>query len=290
MKISIVIPSYNQGGYIAKTIDSILMQDDPNYEIIVIDGGSTDSTLGVVRSYGDKIHHFVSEEDEGQSDALRKGIALATGEYVGWQNSDDIYCMGAFKQFRKKVEEDVANRIQCDVYFGNQYVIDSSDRILNGKIFGPFSLDYLLYCGWNITNQSTFFKRSALHSIGGVDVGLQYAMDYDLYVRLSRRGCVFSWVNSYWGGFRLHGASKGAVLTSVRDLEYDSLRRLYLASYDPAVPFSRQFKLKRFKIYLNRLIFLISRMHVFSVFRDKFFPDRLIIIRQLKSFRLNFSP
>ncbi len=245
MRLSIVVPSYNQGGFIGRTLESILSQGDPDCEVILMDGGSTDDTMQIVERYRSKISIIISEKDGGQSDALQRGYSLSSGDYIGWQNSDDIYFPGSFASFRSCYAADAEMGKCADVYFGNQCIIGPNDELINGKIFGDFRLSYLLYAGWNITNQSSFFSRNAIEKAGGFDSSLQYAMDFDLYVRLARSGAKFRWVNQYWGGFRIHDASKGSTLHRVRDREYKELRSRYIYGYDTQKKWSQQFRLKR---------------------------------------------
>lgn len=95
-KLSVITPSYNQADFLERTIKSIIGQGYPNLEYIIIDGGSTDGSVDIIKKYQDKIHYWVSEKDQGQSNAINKGIKIASGEWIGWQNSDDIYYDGAF--------------------------------------------------------------------------------------------------------------------------------------------------------------------------------------------------
>jgi glycosyltransferase involved in cell wall biosynthesis len=252
MKLSIIIPSYNQGRYIERTLESILSQGDPDCEIILMDGGSTDDTMKVVERYRNRLSIVISEIDEGQSDALQKGYALSTGDFIGWQNSDDVYFPGAFASFRSSYESDVQIGTVADVYFGNQCIIGPNDELLNGKIFGPFRLNYLLYAGWNITNQSSFFSKKAIEEAGGFDTSLHYAMDFDLYIRLARTRAKFRWINEYWGGFRIHEASKGSTLHSVREKEYIALRSRYVKGYRSQKRWEKQFILQRINQWIIR--------------------------------------
>ncbi len=277
MRISIIVPSFNQGQYIGRTIESILNQADPDLELIVMDGGSTDSTLSVLDQYRDRIQVLVSEPDDGQTDALRKGYAKATGDFIGWQNSDDIYLPGCFRRFRDMLRWDLARGEAADVYFGNQCVIGPEDQVLYGKIFGPFRLSYLLYAGWNITNQSSFFSRSCIQKAGGFDIFLHYAMDYDLYVKLGNSGAKFKWDDCYWGGFRIHNSSKGSTLHETRDREYARLRRTYIAGYQDSVAWLRQFRFRRLTERTRRLIWLAGTGRIVRLLRHKYFPSNKML-------------
>jgi len=277
MKLSIIIPSYNQGRFIGRTLDSIISQGDSDCEIILMDGGSTDDTMTVVERYRDKLAVVVSQKDGGQSDALQKGYALSSGDYIGWQNSDDVYLPGAFSQFRALLAADQAACNVADIYFGNQVVMGPEDQVLYGKIFGPFQLDYLLYAGWNITNQSSFFSRKKIQEIGGFDASLQYAMDFDFYVRLARGGARFVWHDAYWGGFRIHDFSKGSTLHATRDREYIRLRGRYVSGYDPGRPWARQFRLRRACLKAKRIFWLIGTGRIVRMLRDRSRPSQALL-------------
>ena len=126
-KISIVIPSYNQGEFIERTILSVLNQSYPNLELIIIDGKSSDKTITILKKYNQYISTWISEPDKGQSDAVNKGIKIAKGEIIGWINSDDIYinnCLYAINKYFQSNED-------SDIVFANYYFIDNNDNILS---------------------------------------------------------------------------------------------------------------------------------------------------------------
>ena len=161
-KISIVTPSYNQVKFLERTILSILNQNYPNLEYIIIDGGSTDGSVEIIKKYEKYLACWVSEKDKGQSDAINKGFKKASGDIIAWQNSDDIYLPGVFE----KVALLFSKRKDMDVVFGNIYLIDENDNILRDIRYVPFSLKSFLYEGCNITNQATFWRRSEERRVG----------------------------------------------------------------------------------------------------------------------------
>ncbi len=218
MKISILVPSYNQAAYIGRTIDSILRAGSTS-EIIVMDAGSKDGTADVVRSYGERVK-FVSERDKGQADALNKALKLATGDWIGWQNSDDTYTDGALEVFEQALVNDRRNNREADVYFGHANIIDADDRIGFVKYYTPFSLEDLVVNGFNLTNQSAFFRRTMVEHIGGWDMTLHHCMDLDFFIRLSKAGAKFRLVNRVLGSFRVHGDAKSSKLHDTRVKEW----------------------------------------------------------------------
>ena len=125
-KISVVTPSFNQAAYLERTILSVLDQDYPNIEYIIIDGGSTDGSVDIIRQYAHRLTHWVSEPDRGQAHAINKGLQQATGKWVAWQNSDDFFYPGTFLQLAQMA----AIEPDADLIIGNMNLIDKDDMLL----------------------------------------------------------------------------------------------------------------------------------------------------------------
>ena len=186
-KISIVMPTFNQGQYIEKSIRSVLEQDGENIELIVIDGGSTDNTIEVVRRYESKITYWVSEKDRGQSHAINKGMQQATGEYLTWLNSDDWYLPGAVKAMM-----DLFKKTGADVVVGAGTIVDQEGKQIYGKAPTP-TIDlntlYHWHEGGNFMQPSSAFSRTAWSAAGEVDETVHIALDLDLWLRMAKAGC-----------------------------------------------------------------------------------------------------
>jgi glycosyltransferase involved in cell wall biosynthesis len=198
-----VVPSYNQGQFIGDTIDSILAQDVEGVEILVMDGGSSDQTVDVLRGYGDKIE-WVSERDKGQSDAINKGMARVHGDVLAYLNSDDRYVPGALRL----VLDTFASHPDVDIIYGNINYIDSEGTLIRrGKTvdfdFNVFRYDYDFIC-----QPASFWRRSVIEQIGMMDLSLRYHMDYDFFMRAAAAGCRFHHVRQPLADFRFHGESK----------------------------------------------------------------------------------
>ncbi|MEM8525609.1 MAG: glycosyltransferase family 2 protein [Bacteroidota bacterium] len=183
-KLSIVVPSYNQGHFIEETLRCILLQNYPNLELIVMDGGSTDETIKVLETYNDFIDFWISEKDDGQSDAINKGLKRATGDWLAFMNSDDGYLKDAFSRIFTHVPTDT------DFIYGNQGYVgktmqDAQLRI--SKNIYPLSVPRLLRFFKDVNNiipsQSVFFSRKLIEEIGFYDQELHYGMDFEWYVR-----------------------------------------------------------------------------------------------------------
>lgn len=187
--ISIVTPSYNQAQFIRATIDSVLSQDYPNLEYFVIDGGSTDGTIEILKSYGNKIK-WVSEKDDGQADAINKGLRMAKGEILAYLNSDDIYLPGALKRVGQYYQTTKADWITGDCFVidehghlsKNNWLISGYKRFLM-MLYSPTTLriaDSML------PQPSTFWSRKAYEKVGEFDTKYHYVMDYDYWLRLAK--------------------------------------------------------------------------------------------------------
>jgi glycosyltransferase involved in cell wall biosynthesis len=180
-KISIVTVSYNQGQFIEDNIQSVINQNYPNIEHIIIDAGSTDGTLELLKKY-DKHLNWVSEPDKGQSDGLNKGFKKASGEIIGWFNSDDRIAPGALHKVARFFME---NPDEIAVV-GDQVIIDEKSNILKTIKSQSYSFDYLLNHAKAITQNSTFFKRIVFGQTEYLNENVHYAMDHDLFIRIAK--------------------------------------------------------------------------------------------------------
>lgn len=209
MKISIVTPSLNQGRFIKDAILSVLEQDYPDFEHIVVDGGSEDETLEILKKYSSKTDklRWVSERDEGQSDALNKGFRMATGDIIGWLNADDRYLPGCFRKVAKFFEE----HPEVDIVYGDYRFVDQAGNVIRLRKeidFNLFILKYLhvLY----IPSTATFFRRKIINEGNFLRVDYHYAMDYEFFLRLALNGYKFAHLSEYLADFRWHPESKSS--------------------------------------------------------------------------------
>lgn len=179
LKFTIITPSLNQAEYIEENILSVLNQEYPNFEHIIIDGGSTDGTIEILRKYPHL--KWISEKDEGQSHALNKGFKMATGDILGWINSDDRLVRGAIQSvaayFNKNPHEIAV--------VGDQEFINEDSKLIKVVKSRYYSYEYLLNHALGITQNSTFFKREVFNKIGFLDENLHFAMDLDLFIRIT---------------------------------------------------------------------------------------------------------
>lgn len=206
-RITVVTPSYNQAQYLERTITSVLDQGYPDLEYIVVDGGSTDGSVDIIRKYADRISWWVSEKDRGQSHAINKGLQRATGDWVAWQNSDDVYAPGAFASLARAA----ARHGHADLIIGNVNLIDSADIVLRDLRYVTPTFGSMLAEGMILTNQVAFWRREVHARIGWLEESLSCAFDYDWFLRLLESGHG-AHVDELWGGYRFHGETKTSLI------------------------------------------------------------------------------
>ncbi len=202
-KFSIVTPSLNQATYLEQNIKSVLAQNYPFVEHIIIDGGSQDGTIQILKRYPHLV--WVSEPDQGQASALNKGFRKATGEIIGWLNADDTYLPDIFHLVARSFEGP-----ENMVSFGDANEVDEIGNILRArKSRGVSSENLIRYWWWRYeyTQPALFFRRSVFETIGMLDEEFFYVMDHEFFIRLSLR-YPFSYIPAKLANYRLHPVSK----------------------------------------------------------------------------------
>ena len=201
--VSIVTPSFNQARYIEATIQSVLTQDYPRIEYLIVDGGSSDGTVEIIKKHAGRIGWWVSEQDKGQTDAINKGFAHAGGEILAWLNSDDMYELGAISNAVKYLMD----HPEVGMIYGDCNFINEDGRVI-GK-FGSAQTSYrLLRQGYaHIPQQTMFFRADLWKQVGPLDPSFYFAMDYDLWTRLAAH-TELKYVPQTWANFRLHTSGK----------------------------------------------------------------------------------
>lgn len=202
-RITIVTPSFNQAAFLERTILSVLDQSYPNLEYIIVDGGSTDGSVDIIRKYQDKLAWWVSEPDRGQTDAINKGLRRATGEWVAWQNSDDIFYPGAFHDMASTA----AKRPEAGLIIGDMMLVDEHDRPLRDIRYVTPSYNAMRAEGMLIANQAAFWRRCLQENVGLLDDTFHCSFDYEWFLRLTRYTASVH-VPRIWGALRLHGETK----------------------------------------------------------------------------------
>jgi glycosyltransferase involved in cell wall biosynthesis len=201
--VSVVTPSYNQVKYLEETILSVLNQTYPNIEYLVVDGGSSDGSVELLKQYDDRISWWVSEPDQGQTDAINKGFARASGEVYAWLNSDDLYHPDAVSEAVEYFE----SHPEVGLVYGDANFIDT-----NGRVIGKFNAQQTSYQrlrrgGVYIPQQAAFWRANLWDEVSPLDPSFYFAMDYDLWVRLARITEI-RYTSRLWAYFRLHDDAK----------------------------------------------------------------------------------
>lgn len=243
-RISIITPSYNQAEFLERTLRSVLDQGYPNLEYIVIDGGSTDGSVEVIRSYETRLAYWVSEPDRGQVDAINKGLRRATGEWIAWQNSDDIYYPGAFA----RVAAMVAAHPQLDLVLGDINLIDARDRVIRDVRYVRPTYGALLAEGMVLANQAAFWRRSLHDSVGYLDESLHYCLDFDWFLRILQATSQVGHMPHILGALRYHAVTK----TSLHQARFDEEFERIVAGREPSWVKRRFFQARRLLLALMR--------------------------------------
>lgn len=222
-KITVVTPSYNQARFLEATLRSIHDQRYPNLEHIVIDGGSTDESVEIIRKFEDRLAYWVSEPDQGQTDALIKGFSRATGDILAWLNSDDLY----EPQTLWEVAEFFTAHPEVQFVYGDALWIDVEGRVLKPKKEIPFNRFIWLYDYNYIPQPSAFWRRELYEEVGGLDRQFDLAMDADLWIRFAEKTKPVH-VRRIWSRMRLYPEQKNQRLRAISNQEDETIRKRYL--------------------------------------------------------------
>lgn len=227
MLVSIVTPSFNQGAFIGETISSVLGQNYPFIEYLVVDGGSTDSTLDAVRSFGDRLK-WISEPDRGQSDAINKGWRRTRGEIIAWLNADDLYRPGALDRVVRFFRE----HPRVDLVYGDCEYINERGDIIGRHPARHVSGEELLRSSKSIIPQpATFLRRRVLATVGYLDQALHYVMDLEYWIRVAIRHQI-AYLPECLAAFRFHGHSKSMSQYAPMQAEQLRVRERFFKSGD----------------------------------------------------------
>jgi glycosyltransferase involved in cell wall biosynthesis len=229
-RISIVTPSFNQGQFLEETIRSVLLQNYPDLEYLIIDGGSRDESVAIIRRYERWLSYWVSEPDAGQSAAINKGWQRATGDILAYLNADDTYCPNALAA--------VAAAPTAGLLYGNCYVIDDQSRRVRRRALRQASLANVLAWSPSIPQPGMFVSHAALRDIGPLAVNLHYTMDYELCLRVMQKYPARH-IRAYLANMRGHAAAKTARNPSQHVLEGLHVAEAFFARELPA-PLARR--------------------------------------------------
>ena len=224
--VSVVTPSYNQAQFLDQTIRSVLSQTYPRVEYIILDGGSTDQSVEIIKGYADQIAFWVSEPDRGQSDAINKGLRRSRGEIVAWLNSDDRYHPWTVQ----RAVDALLENPRAGMVHGHHRFIDEDGKVIQDTLADTdrsrFDLERLLSARDFINQPTVFIRRSALEQVGLLRDDLHYAMDYELWIRLGKRFPV-AFVNGIQADYRLHTHSKTTIMPFELAIEKYQVSKAY---------------------------------------------------------------
>jgi glycosyltransferase involved in cell wall biosynthesis len=227
--ISIVTPSYQQGHFLARTLQSVLSQGYPALEYVVQDGGSTDGTVEVLATFDRDLTSWVSEPDDGQADAINRGFSRTSGEIMAWLNSDDLLLPGALAY----VAQYFASHPDVDVVYGDRRMIDAQDHEIGAWIL-PEHDDLTLTLVDFVPQETLFWRRSVWDAAGGrADTSFDYALDWDLLLRFRDAGARIAHLPRFIGAFRVHDEQKTSAQEVVGVVECDLLRHRVHGRYVP---------------------------------------------------------
>ena len=229
-KISIVTPNFNYGKYLEDTIVSVLSQEYPNLEYILIDGGSTDNSVDVIRTYEDRISSWQSKRDDGQADAINKGFLKTTGDILGWLNSDDMYLPGALNKVRN-----IFASLEGDdptIVFGNCVHLDVESNRASGSdvVAWQRALDLRLYD--YIIQPSCFWSRSVYERVGPLSLDMNFGFDWDWFIRAEQAGVRFVSMDDFLSVYRFHDEHKTGIGGEQR---WQELAEIYRKHYSGEV-------------------------------------------------------
>ncbi|MFZ1041236.1 MAG: glycosyltransferase family 2 protein [Anaerolineales bacterium] len=200
--VSIVTPSFNQSAYLEQTILSVLEQDYPDIEHIVIDGASTDGSVEIIKKYSPRLAYWISEKDSGQADAINKGMRHTKGDIVAWLNSDDYYLPGTINSAVAAFESNP----QAVMVYGNMLAVNQTGQTINQLHYRQLTLEDLL-CFQIIGQPAVFMRRTAFEKAGGLDLSFHFMLDHQLWIKLAAQGPIVH-MDQTWAAARYHPLAK----------------------------------------------------------------------------------
>lgn len=221
---SVVTPNFNMAHFLSETIESVLVNLRSGDQYFIIDGGSTDESVDIIRSYAPHLAGWISEVDNGYADALAKGFGRCTGEFLCWINSGDLLLQGALA-----VASSALTETGADLIFGDDVYIDEQSRVISHSRGHVHSLKHImLYGGWTPLQDACYWRRSLYQRVGGINPALRYAADYDFFLRASWAGR-YTYVPKMFSAYRRHDGQKGVTGATQYEAERQVCRKRMLS-------------------------------------------------------------
>lgn len=268
IKISIIIPSFNQGKYLEKTLLSVINQNYQNVEIILMDGGSTDNSLEIIKRYESHLFYWTSKKDEGQSNAINAGFRLATGRFKTWLNSDDVLLPNSLHNLNSYVQKNS----ECRWFLGNLLWIDKDDKILRAGKAKPYNKYFVNKGLFTSGGPSSFMRDDLLEEFGLLREDFHFMMDTEMWRRLAYHKEPFIRMENYVWALRLHEEakmsghnfknSKLANKSHPSWLQQNKEREIMTGSYN--------FNQTRFDITINKITKIFSKTFITRVINNKY--------------------
>ena len=220
--VSIVTPSYNQARFLEETVTSVLNQDYPNVEYLIVDGGSRDGSVGIIKRYERALRYWVSEPDRGQAHAINKGFSRTTGDILTWLNADDVY-------FSRTAISDAVRAWHQDpsagVVYGDYALMDEGGRVFR-LVPGMRRVSFRIFAAYSLGQPSTFIRRGVWESFP-LREDLRYGMDYEFWLRISKAGVQFRYLPRLCSAYRVHASSKSSATARAMAEELQAVRQQY---------------------------------------------------------------
>lgn len=268
--VTIVTPSFNQGRYLEQTILSVLQQDYPNIEYIIIDGASTDDSLNIIKKYENRLAWWISETDQGQSDALIKGFNKAKGKYLAWLCGDDI-----LEPSMIRVSVTFLERYPNAVLsYGNRTRIDAKGNIIGFN--KSYINNFLFRFGLGLPQETVVFRKDIYDQVGGINLNLQMVMDYDLWCKFYKIG-TFLYIPAFLGRFRSHCQNKSTIFSS--EIKEIGLKGKFTSEFKQV--FKEHFnglfsmKIRRIAIFINS----VTRIFLMRTKKYKMLKNQILTLQ-----------
>lgn len=278
--ISVIIPSFNQGQYIEETLLSVIGQQYPNLEILVIDGGSTDNTVDILEKYSHQISYWQSKKDHGQADAINQGMKLSSGDVVGWLNSDDMYLPGTLLDIGKRF---IGHTDKSHLIYGAAVTINQSDeKFFSGdQLAASFEKFLLTYYDF-IVQPSAFWTRVLWERTGELNINYKYVLDWEWFLRASQI-TEFEYVRRFYSVYRYHSLHKTSSGNAERREEIINIVSNYSSEYWKKLylEINKNYELMRNKVELMNKLKLPGK-HIFLLI---LFPKIISMLKQKQDFQ-----